>query len=91
MTLTLKLTSELTKRLKSEAERFGVSERKLAVQLLDRHLPPIERKRRLKALLKSIIAESKRGNPDDSIFKAIDEDRPSYRKLFPPELKGITW
>ncbi|MGH9424993.1 MAG: hypothetical protein ACRD2L_01610, partial [Terriglobia bacterium] len=28
---------------------------------------------------------------DDEFFKMLDEDRPSFRKLFPPEMKGITW
>lgn len=27
----------------------------------------------------------------EELTKAIDEVRPSHRKLFPPELKGITW
>jgi hypothetical protein len=27
----------------------------------------------------------------DFLIRALDEDRPSERKLFPPELKGVTW
>jgi hypothetical protein len=25
------------------------------------------------------------------LIRVLDEDRPSYRKLFPEELKGVTW
>ena len=25
------------------------------------------------------------------LVQALDEGRPSYRKLFPPELKDVTW
>ena len=25
------------------------------------------------------------------LLRVLDEDRPSERKLFPPELKGISW
>ena len=25
------------------------------------------------------------------LIRVLDEDRPSYRKLFPEEMKGITW
>jgi hypothetical protein len=27
----------------------------------------------------------------DYLVRSLDEDRPSDRKLFPPELKGVTW
>jgi len=27
----------------------------------------------------------------DFLVRALDEDRPSERKLFPPELEGVTW
>ena len=27
----------------------------------------------------------------DLLVRALDEDRPSERKLFPPELEGVTW
>ena len=28
---------------------------------------------------------------DDEFLKTLDDDRASFRKLFPPELKGISW
>lgn len=32
------------------------------------------------------------GDPNYDLMKALDENRgPGERKLFPPELKGITW
>ena len=96
MTLTLELTPELQDRLKVQAKQRGMSERELALDLLKRHLPPIERKQRLNALLDSIVEESRSSTESESeeseaTLKAIDEDRTSDRKLYPPELKGKTW
>jgi hypothetical protein len=35
--------------------------------------------------------EAEQKETGDFLIKALDEDRFSNRKLFPPELKGVTW
>lgn len=49
---------------------------------------------KLAALLRRVredgnVAEQKATG--DFLIRALDEDRPSDRKLFPPELEGKTW
>lgn len=58
-------------------------------------MKPTDRDRRvLIALLQSWIdaddAEEQQ-ETGDFLIRALDEDRPSERKLFPPELEGVTW
>ena len=46
------------------------------------------------ALLQSWMEEADQGEPENSeasIFETLDQARTSDRKLYPPELKGITW
>ncbi len=94
MTLTVKLTPDLEDRLMREAERQGISAAEITFQLLQRHLPPKDRGAELVALLESWIAEGdaeEQKETGDYLVRVLDEDRLSDRKLFPPELKGITW
>jgi len=94
MTLKLDLTPDLEQRLTQEAARQGVPTEKFTLELLDRHLPPTDRRAELVALLDSWTRE---GDPEEQratgeyLVQALDEDRLSDRKLFPPELKGVTW
>ena len=94
MTLTLPLTDELEQRLTQEANRVGVAPAEWVLRLLDQHLPPRDRRLKLVALLQSWIDED---NPEeqkqtgDYLIQSLDGDRPSDRKLYPPELKGVTW
>jgi hypothetical protein len=64
------------------------------LQLLDKSLPPKDRRTELVTLLQSWIED---GNPEEQqetgeyLIRALDEDRLADRQLFPPKLKGITW
>lgn len=96
MTLTLQLPTELERRLQEEAKRQGKAAEQYTLELLDQHLPSSDADRRQKAiaLLRSWREEGdeqEQKEVGEFLIRALDEDRPSYRKLFPPELKGISW
>ena len=94
MTLTLYLTPELEQRLTQEAKRQGLSIDVYTLQLLDKHLPAKDRREELITLLQSWIDEDDAGEQQETgeyLVRVLDEDRLSDRKLFPPELKGVTW
>lgn len=94
MTLTLHLPPELEQRLTQEAKRQGLPLDAYTLQLLDKSLPPTDRRTELVTLLQSWIDE---GNPEEQqeageyLIRALDEDRLADRPLFPPDLKGVTW
>lgn len=58
-----------------------------------RKLLPQDRAAELEGLLRSWMQEDPEGQKreGDELLAALDEDRLSDRKLFPPELEGITW
>ena len=93
MTLTLHLPPELEQRLTQEAKRHGLALDVYTLQLLDKSLPPKDRRAELVTLLQSWIEE---GNPEEQqetgeyLIRTLDEDRLADRQLFPPELKGVT-
>ena len=94
MTLMLPLTPEREQRLTQEANRLGVAPEDYALRLLREHLPPPQRQAELVALLESWIKEEdadEQKQTGDYLLQALDEDRPSQRKLFPPEREGVTW
>ncbi len=94
MTISLALTPESEERLKQAAEQQGLSADALAVRLLEQHLPPAERRAELVALLQSWIDGDDTAEQQETgeyLIRVLDEDRLSHRKLFPPELKGVTW
>lgn len=94
MTLTLHLTPELEQRLTQEAKRQGLSVDAYTLHLLDKHLPPKGRREELITLLQSWIDEDDTGEQQETgeyLVRVLDEDRLSDRRLFPPELKGVTW
>jgi plasmid stability protein len=94
MTLNLNLPSDLAKRLRLAAERQGVSDDAYAVQLLERHLPSKQRQAELIALLQSWIDApdvEEQQQTGDYLIRALDHDRLSDRKLYPDDLKGVTW
>ncbi|HZK80878.1 MAG TPA: hypothetical protein VFC46_07420 [Humisphaera sp.] len=94
MTFTLNIPPDLKERLAEEARRLGMSASDYAVQALDRHVPAKNRRAQVVALLQSWIddpnAEEQKAT-GDFLIRSLDEDRPSERKLFPPELEGVTW
>lgn len=95
MTLKLNLSPDLEQRLKQEAQRRGIAVEAYALQLLDSSLRPREkRSEQLVALLQSWIDEepdTEQSETGDYLVHVLDEDRLSDRKLFPGELKGVTW
>lgn len=94
MTLTLHLPLELEQRLTQEATRHGLALDVYTLHLLDKSLPPTDRRTELVTLLQSWIEE---GDPEEHqetgeyLIRALDEDRLADRQLFPPDLKGVTW
>jgi hypothetical protein len=94
MTLTLTLPPELEERLKQETRRQGVLADDFALRLLDERLPPRDRATELVDLLQSWIDEDDSAEQKATgqyLVRALDEDRTSERKLFPEELKGVSW
>jgi hypothetical protein len=94
MTLQVTLPVELEDRLREEAERQGLSPDAVTMKLLDEHLPRLAQVGALQAMLEQWQEEDESSPeelPNDDFFEALDADRPSQRKLYPPELKGISW
>ena len=93
MTLTLSLPRDLEERLQHEAERQGLPADTLTLRLLDQHLPSSDLRRQVVELLQSWIeggeAQEQR-ETGELLIRTLDEDRLSDRRLFPPELKGVT-
>ena len=93
--MTVTLPPDLERRLSVEAAKQGLDLQQFAVRVLDQCLPA-DRQADTVALLQSWIdaddtetAEQKATG--DFLIQALDADRLSDRKLFPPELKGVTW
>ena len=89
MTMQITLPSPLEERLRQEAERRGQLEEAVALRVLDEHLPPALDARRAAAvsLLRGWAKEDESLSPAElaanlEVLKAVDEDRPSNRKLF---------
>ena len=94
MTLNLNLSPELAERLRLAAEGRGLSADACAMQILERNLPCGDRRGELIALLQSWIDApdgEEQKDTGDYLIRALDEDRLSDRKLFPEDLKGVTW
>ncbi|MEO0853289.1 MAG: hypothetical protein AAFY15_07265 [Cyanobacteria bacterium J06648_11] len=94
MTLTLDLTPELEQFLIQEARHHGLSVERVALQLLEDSTAV--RRRQLEAvdLLQSWIDDEDAEDQTDVaeyLMRKLDEDRLSDRKLFPSEMKGVTW
>jgi threonine dehydratase len=86
----------VAQRLKTEALQRGESEEQYTIEALEERLSEAERINREEAvaLLQSWIDEDIAAGDetsDDEFFQQLDEDRPADEKLFPPELKGVSW
>ena len=93
--MTLTLSAELERRLSEAAAEHGLDLENFAVKVLDEALPP-DRTVNAVALLQSWIDAddteiAEQQGTGDYLIRVLDEDRLSDRKLFPPELKGVTW
>ncbi|BAZ30473.1 hypothetical protein NIES4074_29330 [Cylindrospermum sp. NIES-4074] len=94
MTLTLNLPPKLEEYLAREARQRGLSLEAYTLQILTNHIPPQEKQSQLVNLLQSWIDEDEAQEQQETgeyLIQALDEDRLSERKLFPIELKGVTW
>jgi hypothetical protein len=93
MVIQLNLPAQLEERLKSEASRRGLAPDACALQTLDQHLPATaERQTAALAMLEQWNAQDAALSPEESaeneaVLRALDEDRPSYRRLFTEVLK----
>ena len=94
MTLSLELTPELEERLQREASRHGLSVDQYTLQILETHLLPANTRQQAVDLLQSWIDQGdveEQKETGEYLIQVLDEDRLSNRKLFPEELKGVTW
>jgi hypothetical protein len=92
MTIQLTLLAPLEERLRQEAERQGVSADAVTLRLLEEHLPRPGRAAELTTMFKQWEEEqAAQDDPNYDFFAALDAARTSNRKLFPAELKGISW
>jgi hypothetical protein len=93
MTLQLTLPTELERRLRQEAERRGQPTEFVALGLLDQHLPPLDDRRAAAVAMlcrwteEDAALTSDEAATNTDVLRALDEDRPSYRKLFTDVLK----
>lgn len=89
------LPPDLERRLSVKAAKQGLDVEQFAVKVLDKSFPA-DQKTDAVALLQSWIDADDMEAADqkatgDFLIQALDEDRLSDRKFFPPELKGVTW
>jgi hypothetical protein len=94
MTLTLNLPPELEQYLAQQAKQQGLSVETYTLQILQEYILPKEKQSKLVNTLQSWIDEDDADEQQETgeyLIHALDEDRLSDRKLFPVELKGITW
>jgi hypothetical protein len=94
MTLLLTIPASLEHRLREEASRRGQSVADYTIEILQNHAPGDDRSAEAVALLQSWIDrgnESEQKETGALLIQSLNEDRPSERKLFPPELEGVTW
>jgi plasmid stability protein len=94
MTLTLNLSPELEQYLLQEANQHGLSVEALALQLLTNSILLKQRQTEAVNLLQSWLNsedEEEQQETGQYLVQVLDDDRLSERKLFPAELKGITW
>ncbi len=91
MSFVIALAPELEQRLNQEAARQGLPPDEYASKALDEYISLDERRRNEFVPPWIERASDPSEGYDDDFFRLLDEDRLSDRKLFPPELKGISW
>jgi hypothetical protein len=94
MTLTLNLLPEIEQYLVQEANQHGLSVEVIAIQILTNSISLKQKQTEAVNLLPSWIDdedESEQQETGQYLIHALDEDRLSERKLFPLEMKGVTW
>ncbi|MDB9527565.1 hypothetical protein PN498_16320 [Oscillatoria sp. CS-180] len=94
MTLTLNLPPELEQYLLQEAEQQGLSVETMTLQLLAKSFQLKQKRAEAVDMLQSWIEDEDVEDQQETgtyLVQVLDEDRLSERKLFPGEMKGITW
>jgi hypothetical protein len=94
MTLTLNLPPELEQYLLQEADQQQISIEVMTIQLLTQSALSRQKQTAAVSMLQSWIDDEDEEEQQETgqyLINALDEDRLSDRKLFPPELKGISW
>lgn len=94
MTLILNLPLEVEQYLLNEAEQKGLSVESVTLQLLTSLITLKQKQTKAVNLLQSWIDDEdidEQKVTGKYLIHALDEDRISDRKLFPVEMKGITW
>jgi hypothetical protein len=91
MTLTLELSPDLEKRLSREAAVLGVPVERYAIEVLEQNSLAATRREGLAGELQSWIDAAAASSPNNAILHELDAERPSDRRLYPPELQGVTW
>jgi plasmid stability protein len=94
MTVTLNLPPELEQYLLQEASQHGLSLEAMTLQLLTNSILLKQKQAEAVNLLQSWLDDEDEEEQQETgqyLIHALDDDRLSERKLFPPEMKGITW
>ena len=94
MTLTLNLTPELELYLKQKSEEQGISIEAYTLQLLTEQVLLRDKQSKVVKLLQSWLDEEdteEQIETGEYLIRALDADRLSDRKLFPTEMKSVTW
>jgi hypothetical protein len=94
MTLNLDLPPELEQYLLQEAEQQGLSVEAMTLQLLANSLQLRQKQAEAVDMLQAWIDDKDVEEQQETggyLVQVLDEDRLSDRKLFPLEMKGITW
>jgi hypothetical protein len=94
MTITLNVPLEIERQLERVAKEQGLSMEAYALKLLTESVSLPDKSTKLVDLLQSWIDEDDTQEQQETgeyLIQALDEDRLSDRKLFPSELKGVTW
>ena len=94
MTLTLNLTPELQAYLLKEANQHGLSVEALALQLLKSSISLQHQQSEAADLIQSWLDDEDSEEQQETgqyLIHALDSNRWSERKLFPVEMKGVTW
>lgn len=94
MTIQIELAPALQQRLATLAAERGQSVEQCATDLLEQSIPVNRNGHQLAEVLRRVRDEGDHAEQKatgDFLIRALDEDRPSERKLFPAELEGTTW
>ncbi len=94
MTLTLNLPSEVEQYLLQEANQKGISIESVTLQLLTSFILLKQKQTKAVNLIQSWIDDEDNNEQQETgqyLVHALDEDRFFERKLFPIEMKGVTW